>query len=262
MIISASRRCDIPAFQSDWFMDCVRTGKCITINPYNKKEKEIILNPDTVDCIVFWTKNPRPLMKHLNELTDREFKYYFHFTITPYNGDIEPNIDKHQIIDTFIELSELISREKVIWRYDPILMFENNNINNILYHTQFLENLLSLLYNYTDKCVISFVDIYNKNRELLKKFGIREPTDTEKDLLIDEFVKIQDRYDIEISTCCETTKLKENKCIDKYLIERIINKPLKLITKNSQRLGCNCYPSIDIGRYGACKHGCIYCYAK
>jgi hypothetical protein len=142
------------------------------------------------------------------------------------------------------------------------MMFENTTIDYVLYYSQFLENLLSLFHNYTDKCVISFVDVYNKNKEILKKFGIREPTDTEKDLLIDEFVKIQDKYKIEITTCCETTKLKENKCIDKDLIERITRKPLKPIIKNSQRLGCNCYPSVDIGRYGACKHGCIYCYAK
>jgi hypothetical protein len=157
-------------------------------------------------------------------------------------------------------LSELIGREKVIWRYDPILMF--NERDNILYHSQFLENILSLLQNYTDKCIISFIDIYNKNKGILDALNIREPTEDEKELLINEFVKVQNRYNIEITTCCETTKLKENKCIDKYLIEQITEKRLKPITKNNQRKGCNCYPSVDIGRYGSCRHGCIYCYAK
>jgi len=261
MIISASRRCDIPAFQSEWFMDCIRSEKCIIINPYNKKEKEIPFNPKSIECIVFWTKNPRPLMKYLNELTDRGFKYYFHFTITPYSTNIEPNIDKRQIIDTFIELSELIGREKIIWRYDPILMFDKAK-DNILYHSQFLENILSLLHNYTNKCIISFIDIYNKNKGILNVLNIREPTYEERNLIIDEFIKIQQKYNTEITTCCETTKLKKNKCIDKDLIERITEKYLDNIIKNNQRKGCNCYPSIDIGKYGTCKHGCIYCYAK
>ena len=122
MIISASRRTDIPAFYSEWFMNRIRAGYCTMVNPYNRNQVSYVsLQPEDVDVIVFWTKNPLPLIHHLKELDDRGFRYYFQYTLTGYPVSIEPNvpgIDKE--IDTFKKLSGLIGPAKVIWRYDPI----------------------------------------------------------------------------------------------------------------------------------------------
>lgn len=118
MIISASRRTDIPAFYSKWFFNRIKEGFVLVRNPLNFNQvSKITLNPKVVDCIVLWTKNPRPMLKRLEELKD--YRYYFQFTINPYDKSIEPNVPgKRYIIKTFIDLSKLIGRERVIWRYD------------------------------------------------------------------------------------------------------------------------------------------------
>lgn len=124
MIISASRRTDIPAFYSEWFMNRIRAGYCTMVNPYNHKQVSYVsLCPEDVDVIVFWAKNPLPLMPQLQELDDRGLRYYFQYTLTGYQESMEPNlprIDKE--IDTFKKLANLIGPAKVIWRYDPVVL--------------------------------------------------------------------------------------------------------------------------------------------
>jgi len=75
MIISASRRTDIPAFYSKWFMNRVREGWCHVPNPFNKKQITLVsLRPEEVEAVVFWTRNPRPLMPYLDELDTLGFR--------------------------------------------------------------------------------------------------------------------------------------------------------------------------------------------
>ena len=127
MIISASRRTDIPSFYSTWFFNRVREKHVLVPNPFNPKQiSRVRLTPDVVDCIVFWTKNPTPMLDKLNHLKD--FKYYFQFTLNAYGKEIETNLPSfEQRIDTFKRLSDLIGKERVIWRYDPILTNETYN---------------------------------------------------------------------------------------------------------------------------------------
>ncbi|MCP5103597.1 MAG: DUF1848 domain-containing protein, partial [bacterium] len=122
MIISASRRTDIPAFYSRWFFNRLKEGFVMVRNPVNPRMvSRIDLNREPIDAIVFWTKNPREMMKRLDEL--KEIPYYFLFTVTAYGSDLEKYLaPKDEVIDTFIELSQRIGRERVIWRYDPILL--------------------------------------------------------------------------------------------------------------------------------------------
>ena len=121
MILSVSRRTDIPNYYSEWFYNRIKEGFLYVRNPMNAHQvSEIKITPDVVDCIVFWTKNPLPMMKRLNETKD--YNYYFQFTLTGYGNDVEVNLSnkKTEMIPVFQELSEKIGKQKVIWRYDPI----------------------------------------------------------------------------------------------------------------------------------------------
>ena len=121
MILSVSRRTDIPNYYSEWFYNRIKEGFLYVRNPMNAHQiSEIKITPDVVDCIVFWTKNPLPMMKRLNEIKD--YNYYFQFTLTGYGNDVEVNLPnkKTKMIPVFQELSEKIGKQKVIWRYDPI----------------------------------------------------------------------------------------------------------------------------------------------
>ena len=119
MIISASRRTDIPAYYADWFINRIKDGKIQVKNPMNTHQiSEINLSPDVVDCIVFWTKNPLGIINLLDEL--KRYNYYFQFTLNGYGRDIELNLpDRDTLIKLFEDLSGKIGKNKVIWRYDP-----------------------------------------------------------------------------------------------------------------------------------------------
>lgn len=159
MILSVSRRTDIPAFYSDWFFNRLHEGFVDVRNPMNIHQiSRIKITPDVVDCIVFWTKNPYNMLARLYEL--KKYNYYFQFTINPYGKDIEANVPvKTEIIDTFRRLSLLIGRNRVIWRFDPILITDEINV---IYHIKYFEELAKRLENLTTRCVISFVDLYKK----------------------------------------------------------------------------------------------------
>jgi len=124
MIISASRRTDIPAFYADWFMTRIREGFFHRVNPFNSKQVSAFsLKPEHLDAICFWTKNPKPLLQHLDELDQQGYNYYFQFTLNPYNKTFEPHVPAlEERIATFKELAGRIGSERVVWRYDPIIL--------------------------------------------------------------------------------------------------------------------------------------------
>ncbi len=265
MIISASRKTDIPAFFSDWFINRINEGFVCSRNPmYPEKVSRIKLSPDVIDCIVFWTKNPIPMISKLDKL--KNYNYYFQFTLTGYDKDIEINLpDKTKLISAFQELSSKIGAEKVIWRYDPIFL---NDKYTIEYHINTFKEMAKALNGYTKKCVISFLDFYPKINNKINHLNIRKISDKEINYLASELVKIAKANDIIIATCAEkidleTLDIEHNACIDGNLIEMICGKKLKSVKKDpSQRELCQCIASRDIGTYGTCKNGCIYCYAN
>ena len=158
MIISVSRRTDIPSYYSEWFFNRLKDGYAYVRNPMNPHQiSEVSLSPDVVDGIVFWTKNPTPMLNRLDELQD--YTYYFQFTLTPYGVDIEKNIPSKNkiVIPTFQKLSTLIGKDRVIWRYDPILL---NDKYTLQYHMKYFRVLCDKLAGYTEKCTISFLDLY------------------------------------------------------------------------------------------------------
>lgn len=266
MIISVSRRTDIPAFYSDWFIKRIKEGYVLTRNPMNHSQvSKVILTPDVVDCFVFWTKDPYNFMDKLDYLDNTGYTYYFQFTLTPYSNDIERNLrSKNEIIDTFQNLSNKIGKKKVLWRYDPIIMNDNLSLE---YHKEQFEKLCSKLSGYTSVCIISFVDIYGKLSRVIKDKLIRELNVDEMKSLAIIFSEIGNKYGIEIRSCSEKIDLssygiKPSSCIDKTVIEDILNCKLEIKKDTGQRPGCSCIQSIDIGVYNTCKNGCIYCYAN
>ena len=173
MIISASRRTDIPAFYSKWFMNRIKDGYVLVQNPYNTKQiRKVFLTPFQVDAIVFWTRNAKPLIPYLDDLDKLGYNYYFQYTITGYKRELERFTPSPQkAIETFIELSDKIGKEKVIWRYDPIILSDYSNYNE---HLRLFEKISNMLENKTDKVVISFADPYKKITNNLKNIGYKD----------------------------------------------------------------------------------------
>ncbi len=270
MIISASRRTDIPAFYHRWFMNRIRDGFLLTRNPYNANQiKRVSLLPSDVDAIVFWTRNPEKLIKHLPELDRLNYKYYFQYTITGYSKPIEKHLPSpYKAIKTFTELSDLIGKEKVIWRYDPILL---SNLTPINEHKRLFNKIAQMLSGKTERVVISFADLYQKTERNLNSINDLEYYDilTKKDELKDlscYMEEVATKYGMEISTCAEDLDLehvgiKKGKCIDEKLLKDLFDLDFSSAKDPGQREGCGCIKSIDIGQYNTCLHGCSYCYA-
>lgn len=223
----------------------------------------ITLSPDVIDCIVFWSKNPQPMLNRLDEL--KNFMYYFQFTINAYDKVFEVGVPKKEsIINTFKELSNRIGRKRVIWRYDPILLTDKMDMD---YHVHYFEEIAKRLKGYTDTCVISFVDLYKKTQSNLKDTQAREPSLKEMLELSAKMFFISKKYGITIQTCAEEVALesvgiKHGKCIDNVLIEDLLGVKLVVSKDPNQRKECGCVQSIDIGEYNTCAHGCKYCYAN
>ncbi len=266
MIISASRRTDIPAFYSEWFYNRVKEGFVYVKNPMNPKQiSKISLKPDVVDCIVFWTKNPKKMISDLKIIDDLGIAYYFQFTLNSYDQEIETNVPlKKGIIDTFINLSERIGKNRVIWRYDPILLTEKVTID---YHIKYFEYLASKLHRHTNKCIISFIDFYKKCQRNLKPVNPIEFNEQVRHQLAEAMKSITVKYDLTIETCSEEIELSSigithGKCIDDELVEELCRGKIKIKKDKNQREACGCVTSIDIGAYNTCEHGCLYCYAN
>jgi hypothetical protein len=264
MIISCSRRTDIPAFYSDWFFDRLREGFVQVRNPVNPKQvRRVSLNPVDVDCIVFWTKDPTPMLGRLNLLAD--CNYYFQFTLTPYEKDIEPNLPpKAQIMETFLNLSEKIGKKRIIWRYDPILLSQRVDGK---YHVDHFSSLAQCLAGYTEKCIISFMDMYRHLRGKVSGLAIRPPAQIEMRVLAENIAKIANVYNIKVATCAEKIELADlgiehGKCIDDCLIAELTKNKLNIGKDKYQRELCGCVASVDIGEYNTCSHQCLYCYAN
>ena len=264
MIISASRRTDIPAFYSEWFLNRLEEDYVLVRNPMNYNQvSRVMLTSQKVDCIVFWTKNPANMLDKLCRLS--EYKYYFLITITGYGDAIERNVpNKDVVVESFRALSERIGSEKTVWRYDPIILTDTIDTK---YHCRNFHKLACELAGYTEKCIISFVDIYKKCRRNMEGLNVI-PFDaykmTEVAARLSEIAAV---YDIKMETCCEAVDLtsigiQKGKCIDAGLISRITGQNIKIQKDKNQRDLCGCAASIDIGAYNTCKHGCLYCYAN
>ena len=262
MILSASRRTDIPTYHGAWFMNRLREGFVLTRNPMNPSQiHRLPLSPDVVDCIVFWTKNAAPFMKHLDELDRMGYRYYFQHSLTPYEADMEPGLPpKDQLLKQVAALGRRIGPSRLVWRYDPILLTPRYTID---FHKTAFDRFCNTLASVTDEVVISFIDLYAR----LRKTDLRACTTTEMTELAGLLANIAAGYGLTIRVCSETMDLspygvQPGSCIDPRRIERVLGCPLKLSKANGQRSDCGCYESVDIGAYNTCLNGCRYCYAN
>lgn len=275
MIISASRRTDIPAFYSKWFMERIKEGYYIKVNPFNSKQKKVVsLNPEDVDCIVFWTKNPKPMMKHLRELDELGYRYYFQYTLNDYPKPLEPRLPHlNSRLEIFRELSDCIGPEKVIWRFDPIIY---SSITPIPYLIDKFSFIAKQLNGYTSRVVISFVDMYGKTKNKFKKIenehGIEffnlqaDSNKREFHKLVSTLSTISRENHLQIFSCAEKVKLdaygiKHGACIDHQLIRDIFHTDIHVKKDPNQRTECLCSVSEEMGSYDTCKFNCTYCYA-
>lgn len=265
MIISASRRTDIPTYYSEWFMNRIREGYALARNPMNAHQvSRISLSPEVVDGIVFWTKNPAPMLDKLPQLKD--YMYYFQFTLNAYEQDIEAGVPlKHKyIVPTFQRLSEMIGPERIVWRYDPILVSDKYTFD---YHVKYFELLAKKLASYTQKCTISFLDMYVKTERNVAGLNIQPWTLELQDAMAKSLAEIAHSYGLELETCAEGIELekygiKHAHCIDGELFAKLLGCPLKVGKDKNQRKECGCVDSVDIGAYNTCRNGCRYCYAN
>lgn len=270
MIISASRRTDIPAFYTDWFMNRISDGYVLSRNPFNANQvRRVSLCPQDVDLIVFWTRNAEKLIPRLAELDAQGFRYYFQYTINAYPRSIDKSVpNPWRAIKTFVELSDLIGPKKVVWRYDPILV---SNLSGIDEHKRVFEKLARALSGYTERVVISFVDIYKKVTANVGRIpGISVVGDfqnLETALILAAYLSdIAKQCGMSIQSCAEEVDLQgqgvnHGKCIDDALIRDLFSITVSEKKDKGQRLPCGCVESVDIGQYNTCLHGCQYCYA-
>lgn len=265
MILSVSRRTDIPSYYSDWFLNRIREGFLYVRNPMNPHQiSRIPLSPELVDCIIFWTKNPGPMLEWLEELKD--YMYYFQFTLTPYGKDIEPNLpDKRDVlIPVFKKLSEKTSRKRVIWRYDPILI---NDRYTVEYHQKAFQEIAESLAGYTDRVVISFVDLYAKTKRNMRECPLKLLDEENMKELAAVLARIAAKNKMEIESCGEKIDLSEvgiahGSCIDRKRIEALTGCSITGERDKNQRPECGCLESVEVGTYHTCGNGCRYCYAN
>ena len=286
VIMSVSRSTDIPAFYADWFLERLKAGYSVWVNPFNQERYRVSF-ADT-RMIVFWSKNPKPMLERLYEVESLGFRqYYFQFTLNDYMAEgMEPNVPPvAERIDTFKRLADRIGKERVIWRFDPLMLTEKISIDALL---ERVGNIGQQLKGYTEKLVFSFIDIaaYRKVQKNLAGLGVREFSPDEQIQFAQGLAKLNQDLRLELATCGELADLslygiKHNKCVDDDLMVRLFHDDAKLMdfigaeydmidgwtVKKSkkdkgQRKACGCIVSKDIGAYNTCPHLCRYCYAN
>jgi len=292
VIISASRATDIPAFYANWFMHRLKAGYCKWINPFNQQPQYISFQKTR--AIIFWSKNPAPMLEHLPWLDQNRINYYFTYTVNDYeNEGLEPSVPPlKNRLETFIRLADLIGKDRVIWRFDPLLLTDRISIDTLI---EKIQRIGDQLYPYTNKLVISFADItaYRKVENNLKRAGIkyRPFTVTAMNEIAEKLQQLNKKWRLTIASCAESINLQKygvqaNKCIDDDLMiqcfssdDKLMNflgwPPIEadLFTANEkarrpdlkdpgQRPACGCILSKDIGQYNTCMHLCAYCYAN
>ena len=261
MILNTGTRTDIPAFFHKWFLKRIDEGFVLSKNPYNNQIYKYNFDPKTVDCICFCSKNPKPLVRNLDNLSD--YRQFWFVTITSYGKDIEVNVPNYKkVIKTFKILSENLGANAVAWRYDPIFITEKYDLD---FHIDRFGDMASQLHEYTSDCTISFIDLYQK---VLRNFPQGREVTTEERLVIGKnFAEIADEYGIQMKTCVEGTLLDQfgfdsSGCMTQQVLENAIGNNLKVPKGKYKNRECNCLMGRDIGLYNTCMHGCKYCYAN
>lgn len=276
MIISASRRTDVPAFYGEWFMRRVRAGSITSVNPFNPAQARCwSLNPATTEAIVFWTKDPRAFLPYLAELDERGCRYVFQFTLNDYPHLLEPGLRPvSERVETFMRLSDRLGPGRIAWRYDPIII---SSATPPEYHLERLADLTTRLTGRTERLIISFLDYYGKVErrlaDLTRRTGvtfadITRPEHREALLALATGIsELATAAGMTVQTCSEAIDLTaagigHGACIDGAWLQRALGLPQAPGRDRNQRSACLCSTAVDIGAYNTCGFGCTYCYAN
>lgn len=271
-IISASRRTDIPAFYFDWFASRVRAGFCDVANPFNPKQvRRVSLRPADVDAIVFWTKDPAPMVERLAELGELASRCLFLFTLNAYTRDLEPGLPPlDERVASFRELADSLGPERVVWRYDPIIP---SNRTPCEWHAETFADLARKLRGATKRVILSFLDLYRKTTRRLKpleergwRFDAGREDTPEARALIRSIAASASENGIAARMCAEPVDYTDEgappgPCIDGALIRRLFGVTGHDAEDPGQRGHCRCAKSVDVGAVDTCLHGCVYCYS-
>ncbi len=281
IVISASRRTDIPAFYMDWFMQQIKKGFFEVINPYNRRVSIVPASPDKVHTIVFWSKNFGPFIEggFGEKLIDTGFNLFFNFTINSGSALLEPNV--LPLTERLKQLEYLCNNfgaQCINWRFDPICFYKTNNAGI----KDNLHDLLKIARRASEygirRCITSFMDDYRKIRKriaLIPGFSfVDPPMDRKKEIILGIEKKLTAEK-IELYACCEkdlidilpaTSCIRKSSCIPNNLLIKIYGGSLSLKKDTGQRIknGCGCMTSVDIGSYNLhpCYHNCLFCYAN
>jgi hypothetical protein len=291
LILSASRSTDIPAFYAEWFATRLERGYCKWINPFNQRPQYVSF--EKAKAVVFWSKNPKPIMPILPRLDGRGIGWYFQFTLNDYEAEhLEPHVPPlDERIETFLALSETAGKHRVIWRFDPLVLMEGLSPSKLLAK---IARVGDKIHTHTEKLVISFADVlkYPRVRKNLDDAGVKWREFKEHDIneIASDIHKLAQVWGLKATTCAEPIGLSaygisHNRCIDDELILRVTDFDREIASflrykggnqqslpfspegkhpmkDKGQRRACGCIVSKDIGQYNTCGHLCVYCYAN
>lgn len=263
MIINTGSRTDTVQYYTKWLLKRFEEGFVYSRNPmFQSKVTRYELNPDTLDCVVFCSKNYEPILDDITKITDK-FNTYFHYTITAYGKDIEPNVPSvDKSIETLIKLSEIVGRQKIAWRYDPILLTENYT-KEVHYKT--FDYMAEKISPYIDRCIFSFVEMYKKLQTNMPEIILL--TESDKNEIAKNIGSIAKKYNMIIQTCAadedyENYGILQSGCMTSDILGNANNITFKKIRHSGNRTHCKCIESRNIGDYDTCPNGCKYCYAN
>ena len=263
MIINTGARTDTVQYYTEWLLGRFREGYAFTRNPVAPlKVTRYELTPDKVDCVVFCSKNYRPILKDLHEITDR-FNTYFQYTITAYGKDMEPGVPSiDESIETLYELEKQVGKQRICWRYDPVFLLGEYTIKK---HLETFRYMTEKLAGHVDRCVFSFVELYRYlNHFMPELFPVSE---NDKNEIAKGLGSIAREFGMKICTCGtngDYTRygIGKSGCITSEILGRANGVEFRKVRQNGQREGCHCIENHDIGDYNSCPNGCRYCYAN
>jgi hypothetical protein len=263
MIINTGGRTDTVQFYTEWLLKRFEEGYVMSRNPlFPNKVARYELTPDKIDCVVFCSKDYRPILNDITKITER-FNTYFHYTITAYGKDVEPRVPSiEQSIETLKELSSIVGKQRIAWRYDPILLTEKYSIQT---HLDTFERIAKEISPYVDRCIFGFVEMYVKLSVNMPE--IIPLTNEDMDKLSKGLGEISKRNGLTIQTCGtngDYTKygIQRSGCMTLEMLGKANGVEFKQLKHKGMRPGCSCIESRDIGAYDTCMNGCKYCYAN
>ena len=263
MILNTGGRTDTVQYYSQWLLNRFKEGFVYSRNPmFSNKVTKYLLTPDKIDCVIFCSKNYAPILPRLHEITDK-FNTYFHYTITAYGKDIEPNVPSiDNSVETLLKLEQVVGSKRIAWRYDPILLTKEYTINR---HIKTFEYMAKKLAGHIDRCIFSFVEMYKKLQTNMPEINLF--TEEQKNKIAKEIGSIAKKYKIHIQTCGTNDTYEEygihrSGCMTLDILSKANGIRFKNIKHKGMRNGCHCIEARDIGAYNTCPNGCKYCYAN